>query len=57
MRAFTREMGLAGGYNVEVDHSALLMETVDLMLSELDDPNNKALTEWILRFMQNSIEG
>ena len=56
MRAFTREMGLAGGYNVEVDHSALLMETVDLMLSELDDPNNKALTEWILRFMQNSIE-
>jgi ATP-dependent exoDNAse (exonuclease V) beta subunit len=56
MRAFTREMGLAGGYNVEVDHSALLMETVDLMLSELDDPNNKALTEWLLRFMQNSIE-
>ena len=56
MRAFTREMGLAGGYNVEVDHSALLMETVDLMLSELDDPNNKALTDWLLRFMQNSIE-
>ena len=56
MRAFTREMGLAGGYNVEVDHSALLMETVDLMISELDEPNNKALTEWLLRFMQNSIE-
>lgn len=56
MRAFTREMGLAGGYNVEVDHNALLLETVDLMLSELDEPDNKELTEWLLRFMQNSIE-
>src|SRR5690554_6166588 len=56
MRAFTREMGLAGGYNVEVDHSILLNETVDLMLSELDDPANKMLTDWLLRFMQNSIE-
>lgn len=56
MRAFTREMGIAGGYNVEIDHSALLMETVDLMLSELDEPDNKALTEWLLRFMQDSIE-
>lgn len=56
MRAFTREMGLAGGYNVEVDHSALLLESVDLMLSELDNPDNNVLTEWLLRFMQNSIE-
>ncbi|MFA6751188.1 MAG: UvrD-helicase domain-containing protein [Fermentimonas sp.] len=56
MRAFTREMGLAGGYNVEVDHSSLLMETVDLMLSELDKPENKQLAEWLLQFMQNSIE-
>ncbi len=56
MRAFTREMGLAGGYNVEVDHSAMLMETVDLMLSELDKAENKSLSEWLLRFMQDSIE-
>ena len=56
MRAFTREMGLAGGYNVEVDHSSLLMETVDLMLSELDKPENKILSEWLLQFMQDSIE-
>ncbi|MDD4777298.1 MAG: UvrD-helicase domain-containing protein [Fermentimonas sp.] len=56
MRAFTREMGLAGGYNVEVDHSSLLMETVDLMLSELDKPENKLLAEWLLQFMKDSIE-
>lgn len=56
MRAFTREMGLAGGYNIEVDHSSLLMETVDLMLSELDKSENKQLSEWLLLFMQDSIE-
>ena len=56
MRAFTREMGLAGGYNVEVDHTTLLNETIDLMLSELDEPDNKMLTKWLLKFMQNSIE-
>jgi len=56
MRAFTREMGLSGGYNIELDESSLLMETVDLMLSELDKPENKALSDWLLLFMQHSIE-
>jgi len=32
------------------------METVDLMLSELDKPGNKMLSEWLLLFMQHSIE-
>ncbi len=56
MRAFTREIGLAGGYNIEVEESAMLMEAVDLMLSELDKPENKSLSDWLLRFMQDSIE-
>ena len=56
MRAFTREMGLAGGYNIEVDETSLLLETIDLMLSELDKPENKTLSEWLLRFMQDRIE-
>lgn len=56
MRAFTREMGLSGGYNIELDESTYLMETVDLMLSELDQPENKMLSNWLLLFMQQSIE-
>ncbi|HOO95362.1 MAG TPA: UvrD-helicase domain-containing protein [Proteiniphilum sp.] len=56
MRAFTREIGLAGGYNIEVEESAMLIEAVDLMLSELDKPENKSLSDWLLRFMQDSIE-
>ena len=56
MRAFTREMGLAGGFNIEVDETSLLMETIDLMLSELDKPENKTLSDWLLKFMQDRIE-
>ena len=56
MRSFARETGLAGGYNIELDETSLLTETIDLMLSELDKPENKMLAEWLLRFMQNNIE-
>lgn len=56
MRAFTREMGLAGGFNIEVDETSLLMETIELMLSELDKPENKTLSDWLLKFMQDRIE-
>lgn len=56
MRSFARETGLAGGYNIELDETSLLTETIDLMLSELDKPENKILAEWLLRFMQHNIE-
>ncbi|SFT04600.1 ATP-dependent exoDNAse (exonuclease V) beta subunit (contains helicase and exonuclease domains) [Porphyromonadaceae bacterium NLAE-zl-C104] len=56
MRTFAREIGLAGGYNIELDETSLLTETIDLMLSELDKPENKTLAEWLLRFMQHNIE-
>lgn len=56
MRAFTREMGLSGGYNIELDESSYLMETVELMLSELGQPENKQLADWLLLFMQHNIE-
>lgn len=56
MRAFTREMGLQGGYNIEVDETPVLTETIDLMLAELDKPENKALSDWLLLFMKKEIE-
>ncbi len=56
MRAFTREMGLAGGYNIEVDETPMLLEAIDLMLSELDKPENKSLFNWLLMFMKDMIE-
>jgi ATP-dependent exoDNAse (exonuclease V) beta subunit len=56
MRAFTREMGLSGGYNVEVDDTAYLPEVIDTMLFELDKTENKELSQWLLAFMTDKIE-
>ena len=43
------------GYAVELDES-LLTEAVDLMFAELNQPENKKLSEWLLQFMQANIE-
>lgn len=56
MRAFTREMGIAGGYKVEVDNKSFLPEIVDLMLNELDEDGNEDLIDWLLDFMKERIE-
>ncbi|MDD2475564.1 MAG: UvrD-helicase domain-containing protein, partial [Dysgonamonadaceae bacterium] len=56
MRAFTREMGITGGYKVEVDNTSFLPEIVDLMLNELDQEGNEELIQWLLEFMKDSIE-
>lgn len=56
MRAFTREMGLSGGYNVEVDDRAFLPEIIDRMIFELDKPENEELAKWLLLFMKDKIE-
>ncbi|MDL2278549.1 UvrD-helicase domain-containing protein, partial [Parabacteroides sp. OttesenSCG-928-G07] len=56
MRAFTREIGLHGGYGIEMDEELVLTEAVDRMLSELDKPENKALLGWLVRFAEDRIE-
>ena len=56
MRAFTREMGITGGYKVEVDNQSFLPEIVDLMLNELDQDGNDDLIEWLLEFMKDRVE-
>lgn len=56
MRAFTREIGITGGYNVEVDDTAYLPEVVDTMIYELDDTEKKDLSKWILDFMISKIQ-
>ncbi len=56
MRAFTREMGITGGYKVEVDNQSFLPEIVDLMLNELDEEGNEELIEWLLDYMKDRIE-
>ncbi|HPD43754.1 MAG TPA: UvrD-helicase domain-containing protein [Dysgonamonadaceae bacterium] len=55
VRAFTREIGLAGNYNIELDQTTLLNEAIDLLIAELDKPENKAIADWLLSMMKSQI--
>ncbi|MDH6341852.1 ATP-dependent helicase/nuclease subunit A [Parabacteroides sp. PFB2-12] len=56
MRAFTREIGLRGGYGLEMDDQLVLAEAVDNTLADLDKKENKELLKWLLRFAEDKIE-
>ncbi len=55
MRSFTREMGLSGGYNIDLNQDSTLTEIIDLMLFELDKSKNKVLSNWLLEFMKQEV--
>ena len=56
MRAFTREIGLQGGYGIEMDQELVLTEAVDRLLTDLDKSDNRELLGWLLRFAEDKIE-
>lgn len=56
MRAFTREIGLPGGYNIEMDQEAVLTEVIDNMIANLDGPDKRELLGWLVRFAEEKIE-
>lgn len=56
MRAFTREIGLGGGYNVELDTGKVLGEAIDSMLFDLERSENKQLLDWLIRFSEEKVE-
>ena len=56
MRAFTREIGLQGGYGIEMDQELVLTEAVDRLLADLEKSENKELLGWLLRFAEDKIE-
>ena len=55
MRAFTREMGLSGGYKLEFDYRGVLSQIIDLMIFDLDRPEKTELAGWVLEFMRSEI--
>ncbi len=56
MRAFTREIGLQGGYGIEMDQEMVLREAIDHLLGDLEKPESKELLGWLLRFAEDKIE-
>lgn len=56
IRAFTREIGLQGNYNIELDVTDVLEQTIDRFLFDLDDEQDQTLLDWLIRFAENRIE-
>ncbi|MCB8999620.1 MAG: UvrD-helicase domain-containing protein [Bacteroidales bacterium] len=53
IRAFTREIGLQAGYNLELNDSRILSEAVDNLLYSMDE--NDTLREWLILFAEEEI--
>ena len=56
MRAFAREIGLQGGYGLEMDQFLVLNEAIDSLLGSLDKPENKELLGWLISFAEDKVE-
>lgn len=56
MRSFAKELGRMATYNVELDSAGVLTEAVDRMFSDLDDPKNKRLLDWLIDYSLEAIE-
>jgi len=56
MRAFIREIGVGGGYNIELDTAKVLREAIDSMLYGLEKNDNEQLLDWLIRFSEEKIQ-
>ena len=56
IRAFTREIGLQGNYQIEMNEEQMMEEAVENMISDLEKNENTALLDWLLRFTEDRIE-
>jgi len=54
IRAFTREIGLSGGYQIELDSERILSEAIDEMLMDLDD--KPELLKWFVEFAREKVQ-
>ncbi|MEG1617592.1 MAG: UvrD-helicase domain-containing protein [Bacteroidales bacterium] len=55
-RSFTREIGLQGGYEVELDTDKVRNEAIDRMIAGLANPENKKTLDWLLLFSNDRTE-
>ncbi|MFW5761414.1 MAG: UvrD-helicase domain-containing protein, partial [Cyclobacteriaceae bacterium] len=53
IRGFTREIGLHGNFNLELDHEKVLLELIDQLIEEVG--SNERLTQWLIRFAENNL--
>ena len=56
IRAFAREIGVNGGYSLELNNDQILEQSVDNMFFELDEAENQQLLEWMTRYAEELID-
>ncbi len=56
LRNFTREVGLQGSFEVEMDNNFVTASAIDRMYSELSDTGQKDLLNWLVHYAQERIE-
>lgn len=54
IRAFTREIGIQPGYNLELDHHRVLSQAVDQLFHDISD--QPELQQWLIRFAEERME-
>ena len=54
IRAFAREMDIPAGYEIELEHEALLSDAVDILLGEVAEDTR--LRDWISRYMSSRLD-
>ncbi len=56
MRSFARELGKMATYNVELDKDTVLAKAIDRMFSDLDDPQNRKLLDWLIEYSLDAVD-
>lgn len=56
IRAFAREIGVQGGYNLELDSDTTLQQSIDNLFHDLNLEDNKQLLTWLTNFAEERIE-
>lgn len=56
LRNFTREVGLQGSFEVEMDNDFVTASAIDRMYSDLSDDDQKGLLSWLVHYAEERIE-
>ncbi len=56
IRSFARDIGVHGGYNLELDSSSTLEQSVDNLFLDLSKAENRQLLNWLTEFAEERIE-
>ena len=56
IRSFAREIGVYGGYTLELDTDGILEQAVDNLFFDLSEKENAQLLKWLVQFAEERIE-